>query len=208
MKLPSTGVVERLFFIIVDIIENIGLSGIFLLMVAESALIPIPSEVVMPFAGYLVANGEFTLLTVTLVGTIANVVGSLLAYVVGVKGGRQLIEKYGKYILFTEGHLKLAENLFERYGSFIILGGRLLPAVRTVISFPAGVGRMNKVKFTLYTFIGSFPWNFGLTLLGVVLEHRWEEITLLLSQFEVPLLVIGIILFLWFIKKGLDDDTR
>lgn len=168
-------------------------------MVAESALIPIPSEVVMPFAGYLVANGEFTLLAVALVGTIANIVDSLLAYVVEEKGGRQLIEKYGKYILFSEGHLTLAENLFERYGSFIILGGRLLPA---------GVGRMNKVKFTLYTFIGSFPWNFGLTLLGVALEHRWEEITLLLSQFEVPLLVIGIILFLWFIKKGLDHDAQ
>lgn len=207
VALPETGLVTGVFFWIVEIIDRLDYLGIFLFMVAESALIPIPSEIVMPFAGFLVSKGDLSPWMVAFTGTIANLVGSLLAYWVGLRGGRTFVEKYGKYFLLSDGHLALAEKLFKKYGTPIILAGRMLPAVRTVISLPAGVGRMHKWQFAVYTFVGSLPWNLALTYVGVLLGSKWATVSHLLSQIEIPLLIVAVMIFLWFIRTGIHNDS-
>ncbi|MGH8402629.1 MAG: DedA family protein, partial [Gammaproteobacteria bacterium] len=136
---------------IIATISALGYGGIVLLMAIESACIPLPSEIIMPFSGYLVYRGEMTLWLVALAGAVGCVLGSLVAYWVGARGGRPLVEKYGRYILVSHHDLDVADRWFNRRGDIIILIGRLLPLVRTFIAFPAGVARMSMTKFILYT---------------------------------------------------------
>ncbi|MDE1843522.1 MAG: DedA family protein, partial [Thaumarchaeota archaeon] len=147
-------IISNLANFVINTISGTGYIGIFFLMVAESALIPIPSEVIMPFSGYLVSIGKLNPILTILAGAIGNLVGSLIAYVIGVKLGREFIIKYGKYVLLKKSHLEWTESFFKKYGDRSTFASRLLPAVRTYISLPAGVAKMNLKKFSVYTFVG------------------------------------------------------
>lgn len=165
---------EWLEDVITDYLGAYGYPAVFVLMVLESACIPIPSEVTMVFGGFLVSRGELDFVWVALIGTIANVIGSWLAYWVGYVGGRPLINRWGRYVLLREHELDRAHDWFERRGELAVFVSRLLPVIRTFISLPAGVARMNFWKFTLYTFLGCLPWTFALTWAGVLLGENWE----------------------------------
>jgi membrane protein DedA with SNARE-associated domain len=147
---------------IMAVISTMGYGGIVLLMAIESACIPLPSEIIMPFAGFLVSKGEMTLWGIALAGALGCVLGSIPAYYLGMLGGRPMAEKYGKYVLISKKDLDMADRWFASYGEIIIFIARLLPAVRTFIAFPAGVARMNMSKFILYTFVGSLIWCYVL----------------------------------------------
>src|SRR5919109_4736292 len=159
----------------VDVVDKLGVPGIFVLMVAESACIPIPSEATLLFAGFNVANGEYSLLAVVATGTFANVVGSWLAYAVGYFGRIDILEKHASKLHIKQSHLRWADNWFERYGSATVFFTRMLPIVRTFISLPAGVARMPFWRFTALTAIGCIPWVLMLGLIGREVGGRWED---------------------------------
>jgi len=201
INLPSSGIVKLTINFVISTIRDTGYLGIFLLMTLESALIPIPSEIIMPFSGYLCFRGELSILFVVLAGTIGNLVGSLIAYLLGVKYGREFVVKYGRYFLLSKKHLEKAEYLFNKYGEIIILISRMLPAVRTVISLPAGIGRMPIKKFSLYTFVGSIPWNFALTYLGYQLGSEWPIIFKIMEKLDILIILAVIVFVTWYIKS-------
>lgn len=194
------GIIETLSNIAIYLIQVFGYWGVFIAMTLESACIPLPSEITMPFAGFVVWQGttNMTILGITLVATVANLFGSLIAYFVGSIGGRPLLEKYGKYILITPSKLDLADNWFEKYGYEAVLISRLLPIIRTFISLPAGIAHMDIKKFVIYTFIGSLPWAFALGYLGFLLGPQWELIRNYFHIFDI-IVVIGIIAFIGYI---------
>ncbi len=140
---------------ITSIISSLGYPGIFLLMVAESAMIPIPSEIIMTFSGFLVATNKLTFLEVVLAGSFGNLIGSIITYYIGIKVGRPIVIKYGKYIFFKESHLKFTEKLVEKIGDKLSFIGRLLPGIRTYVSLPLGIAKADLIKFSIYTLVGS-----------------------------------------------------
>jgi membrane protein DedA with SNARE-associated domain len=188
---------------IIAVISAGGYLGVALLMAIESACIPLPSEVVMPFAGYLVYVGRFDLFAAATAGAIGCNLGSTVAYYVAVYGGRPVIERWGRYALIRTSDLDRAERLFDRYGSAMVFVGRLLPVVRTFIAFPAGLARMRMLPFQIYTFIGSWIWCFALTYVGFVLGDRWNSdpqfrrIYHALDLVIVAVILIGACWFLW-----------
>lgn len=186
-------IIEILSTFIVGTISALGYPGVALLMGIESACIPLPSEIIMPFSGYLVYTGRFSLWAVSTAGAIGCVVGSLVAYWVGMYGGRPVIEKYGKYVLISLHDLDIADRWFARRGEVIVFASRLLPVIRTFIAFPAGVARMNLPRFVVYTFLGSFPWCMGLAYAGQVLGEQWDKNPILKTWFHRFDFVIGII---------------
>jgi membrane protein DedA with SNARE-associated domain len=159
----------------VNVIDDLGLPGVFLLMTAESACLPIPSEGTMLFAGFNVASGDWSLWTITAVGVLGNLLGSWIAYAVGYFGRVDLIEKHGRKVLIKPHHLKWADDWFARYGDATVFFSRLLPIIRTFISLPAGVAKMPFWRFTLFTVLGSIPWVFALALVGREAGSRWER---------------------------------
>ena len=159
---------------IISLISGSGYLGIVLLMAIESACIPLPSEMIMPFSGYLVSTGRFSLIGVALAGAVGCNVGSIIAYYIGARGGRPLAERYGHYVLVTRHDLERAEHWFTRYGDWAVFFARLLPVVRTFIALPAGIARMNFVRFNIYTFLGSLPWCWALAYAGMKLGERWK----------------------------------
>ncbi len=187
-------IIEILSAFIVATISMLGYAGIVLLMAIESACIPLPSEIIMPFSGYLVYTGRFNLWAVGVAGAFGCVVGSLVAYWVGARGGRPLIEKYGRYVLISRHDLDLADRWFSRYGEVIVFASRLLPVIRTFIAFPAGVARMNLKRFVTYTFLGSLPWCLGLAYVGQLLGEEWDKNDTLKTWFHRFDFVIGIII--------------
>ncbi len=195
---------EILSGIIVAIISTLSYSGIVLLMAIESACIPLPSEIIMPFSGYLVSRGEMNLWLVALAGAIGCVLGSLVAYWVGMKGGRPLIEKYGRYVLISRHDLDMADRWFEKRGEIIVFVSRMLPAIRTFIAFPAGVARMNLKRFVIYTFAGSFPWCLGLAYVGQKLGEKWNKDDTLKTwfhRFDFLIVFAAVILIAWWIWR-------
>jgi membrane protein DedA with SNARE-associated domain len=185
-----------------DVISSLGYPGIAVLMGIESACVPLPSEVIMPFAGFLVYSGRFSSLAwVATLGAIGCNLGSVLAYEIGAFGGRPLIERWGRYILMSRHDLDASERFFQRFGSVTVFIGRLLPVVRTFIALPAGIARMPRGKFHLYTFVGSWPWCYALAYCGYALGERWDSDPRLkqwLHRFDaliVAVLLIGIIYF-------------
>lgn len=184
-------------------ISQFGNIAVFVLMTLESMCIPIPSEVVMPYAGYhAFAHGQSYVVAV-LVGTLANVVGGLIAYAVGRAGGRPFIRRYGRYILLNQRHLDRAEQWFQRRGEITVFITRLLPALRTFISLPAGVAKMRVGRFILYTAIGSLIWNFALTYAGFQLGKHWDVVATSikpLTYFGAALLVLAVLWF-WFGRR-------
>lgn len=159
----------------VDVTEKLGLWGIFILMVPESALIPIPSEATMLFAGFNVSRGNYSLWEAVLVGSVANVVGSWIAYGLGYFGRLDLIEKHGRKLHVHPHHIELTDRWFEKHGAATVFWARMLPIVRTFISLPAGVAKMPFWKFTAYTFLGCLPWMLMLALIGREAGDRWED---------------------------------
>ncbi len=159
----------------VDVVREMGLIGVFLLMLGESACLPIPSEATMLFAGFNVAEGEYSLLAATFIGVAANVVGSWVAYGVGYFGRVDLIEKHGHKVLIKQHHLKTADRWFERHGDATVFFSRMLPIVRTFISLPAGVAKMPFWRFTVLTTIGCIPWVLALVFIGKQAGDRWES---------------------------------
>ena len=188
---------------ILAVISAGGLPGIVLLMALESACIPIPSEVVMPFAGYLVSTGQFSLWSVALAGAVGCNIGSLVAYEVGARGGRPMVEKFSRHSLFGAHELKLAEAFFARWGASATFFGRLLPVVRTFLALPAGMARMNRVRFHAYTFVGSFLWCLALAWVGKALGKNWDNSAALSTAFHVADVVIVLALvagFVWYLR--------
>jgi len=186
---------------IINVIRITGYYGILTLMILESALLPVPSEIIMPFAGFLVSMGELEFWGVVVSGVIGNLVGSLIAYYIGAKIGRPFLEKYGKYLLVSKSHIQHSEELFKKYGSSIIFIGRILPAIRTVISFPAGLAKMNIIKFSLYTFIGSVPWCIFLTYVGIILQENWYIIQEYTTIIDITIICVIILVLAYYIKK-------
>jgi membrane protein DedA with SNARE-associated domain len=187
-------IIEILSAFIIATISTLGYAGVALLMAIESACIPLPSEIIMPFSGYLVYKGQFNLWAVGVAGAVGCVVGSWVAYFVGLHGGRRFIEKYGRYVLMSRHDLDLADRWFARYGEVIVFASRLLPVVRTFIAFPAGVARMNLTRFTVYTFLGSLPWCIGLAYVGQLLGEQWDKNETLKSWFHRFDFLIGIVI--------------
>ena len=192
---------------IVNTISSWGYAGVFILMALESALMPIPSEIIMPFSGYLAFLGKFSLWQVVWWGTIGNLIGSVAAYFIGVYGGRPLVEKYGKYILISGDDLDLAEKWFKKYGVASIFFSRLLPVVRTFISLPAGIARMPFLKFCFFTFLGSLPWSLLLAYVGVALGENWQSIEIYFRKFDWLIVILGILLISWWLYKKLKKKT-
>ena len=159
----------------VNVVGDLGLLGIFVLMVLESACIPIPSEATMLFAGFNVANGEYSLIAVTLVGAFANLVGSWIAYGVGYYGRVDILEKHGRKLHIKPSHLAAADRYFEKYGDATVFFTRMLPIIRTFISLPAGIARMPFVRFSVLTFLGCLPWVFMLAFIGKQVGANWED---------------------------------
>jgi membrane protein DedA with SNARE-associated domain len=196
--------IEILSAFIVATISTLGYGGVVLLMAVESACIPLPSEIIMPFSGYLVYKGQFNLWAVGVAGAVGCVLGSWVAYYVGLYGGRPVIEKYGRYVLLSRHDLDLADRWFARYGEAIVFFSRLLPVVRTFIAFPAGVARMSLTRFTVYTFLGSLPWCIGLAYVGQILGEQWDKNETLKTWFHRFDFLIGAVILLaavWWVWR-------
>ena len=189
---------------IVATISKMGYLGVVLLMAIESACIPLPSEIIMPFSGYLVSRGEMNLWGVGIAGAVGCVLGSLVAYWIGMYGGRPFIEKYGKYILLSRHDLDIADRWFAKYGEVIVFVSRLLPAIRTFIAFPAGVARMNLTRFVIYTFAGSLPWCLALAYVGQKLGEQWDKDDTLKTwfhRFDFLIGIAGVLFVTWWIWR-------
>ncbi len=196
-------VIEVLAVFATGVIATLGYGGVVLLMAIESACIPLPSEIIMPFAGYLVYAGRFSLHGAALAGAIGCIVGSIPAYYLGQYGGRPVIERYGRYVLLSRHELDLADRLFARWGQWVVLVGRLLPVIRTFIAFPAGVSRMPMGKFIVYTLLGSYPWCLMLAWVGLKLGKAWQDdprFAAFYHRFEyviVGALLLAVVAFVW-----------
>lgn len=187
---------------IVAFISATGYLGVALLMAIESACIPLPSEVIMTFAGYLVATGQLNLWMVATAGAIGCNLGSVIAYEAGKRGGRPIVERWGKYILIDAHDLDRADAFFAKHGSLAVLVGRLLPVIRTFIAFPAGVARMPLGKFHFYTFVGSWPWCFLLAWVGMKLGNAWDKDPRVKAAFHDAHLIIAVVFIaagVWFV---------
>ena len=186
---------------IVNLISSLGYWGIYFGMFIESASIPLPSEIIMGFAGYLVYKGEMALFTSALVGALGNISGSTSMYLLGVTGGRKFVKKYGKYFHFNEKKFKKAEDIFSKWGDKAVFISQLLPGVRTFISLPAGILKINFPKFILYTFIGAFIWCYILALAALKLGENWHIISTYIHEIEIAMVVLALALAIFFFRK-------
>ncbi len=187
---------------VINTISTLGYLGVALAMAIESAAVPLPSEIILPFTGYMVFTGRFNLWEATMAATVGNLVGALVAYYIGAWGGRPFLKRYGRYVLINERELAWTENLFARHGEITVFIGRILPVVRTFISLPAGIARMNPAKMSLYTFLGALPWCLLLIIVGEKLGENWNTLKPLFHRFD---LIIGglvlLVLIYWLWKR-------
>ena len=195
----TTDILAALSQFIIAVISRSGYAGIVLLMGIESACIPLPSEVIMPFSGYLVSQGRFTLLWVATAGALGCNVGSAVAYWVGYFGGRRLVLRYGRVVWLTQRELEISDRFFARFGSATVFVARLLPVIRTFIALPAGVARMPQVRFHVYTFLGSWPWCFALAYLGMKAGDHWDYLREYFHKFDAVIVVLLVAAVLWFV---------
>ena len=184
--------------LVISVIDATGYIGVFLLMIPESAMIPVPSEVIMGFSGYLVYKGHFNIYLVSLMGALGNVVGSAIAYYICMKA-RWILDRYGKYILLSHRELAKAEKFFSKYGNLTAFICRLLPGIRTYISCPAGAFKVRFDVFLVYTFIGSYVWSFFLAYVGKILGENWHIISVYFHKFEIPIGILILLLIGWYI---------
>lgn len=195
---------QQILNFIYHVYQTLGWAGVVALMTIESACIPLPSEIIMPLAGWMLVDraglsAGFIALA-AFCGGLGNVFGSLIAYWVGDKGGLPLLKRYGKYILISDHDLEKANHWFDKYGDWITFLARFVPGVRTFISLPAGIAKMNLAKFSLYAFLGSFIWSGALAYAGYLLGQNWEEIRSAMRPFDYPILgafIILVIVFVW-----------
>jgi membrane protein DedA with SNARE-associated domain len=183
----------------------------FVLMAVQSACIPIPSEVIMPFAGAALAHGQMELILLATLASLASNLGSIPAYWVGAKGGRPMVERYGSWLLLSRRDLDRVDHFFVHYGSIAVLAGRMLPIIRTFIAFPAGVAKMNQVRFHIYTFVGSWPWCYALAYIGMKLGDAWQtdpRFKEVFHRFHLGVegvLVVGLV---WFVVSHWKNRIR
>ncbi|MBI4302153.1 MAG: DedA family protein [Chloroflexi bacterium] len=195
---------QQILAFIKEVYELLGWPGVAVLMAIESANIPLPSELIMPLAGWMLIKERGLEVSYTLMagfyGGLGCTIGSVASYWLGAKGGRPLVERYGRYVLLSRHDLALADRWFDRYGDWIVFGSRLLPVVRTFISFPAGVAKMPLRRFCLYTFVGSFLWSWALAYGGYLLGAHWERLREVMRPFDIPI-IVGVLflvgLFIW-----------
>lgn len=194
-----TELLEGVFRVITNTIAAMGYWGIGIGMAIESANIPLPSEVILPYGGYLVSTGRLEFYRVVMAGTIGGTIGSALSFYLGLRGGRPFLVKYGRYFGFSIKHLELADRWFERYGEATVFFTRLMPIVRTFISLPAGIAGMDFKKFLVYTFLGSLPWSLLLTYIGLKLGQNWKAIEPWFHRLDVvvALGIAAVIFYLW-----------
>ncbi|HEY6375285.1 MAG TPA: DedA family protein [Edaphobacter sp.] len=202
---------EKLIEILVGLISSGGYISVILLMAIQSACIPIPSEIIMPLAGYALAHSQLDLIILATVASLASNLGSIPAYWVGARGGRPMVERYGSYMLLSKRDLDRVDHFFARYGSITVLIGRMLPIVRTFIAFPAGVAKMNQVRFHIYTFLGSWPWCYALAYIGMKLGDEWNtdpRFKAIFHRFHLGVELVIIACFLWFVISHWKNRIR
>lgn len=196
-----TGIENALANFVISTLNSLGYFGIVLLMAIESACIPLPSEVIMPFSGFLVAQGRFTLWGAAMAGAVGCVVGSTVAYVVGAIGGRPLALRYGRFVLLSSHDIDVADNWFRRFGEATVFFTRLMPLVRTFISLPAGIARMPFGRFVIYSFAGSLIWSGFLAYVGMQLGSHWDQLKPLFQRFDVAFAILIVLLIAWYIYR-------
>ena len=196
-----TDVLKWVVAFITATISALGYPGVVLLMAIESAAIPLPSEVIMPFSGYLVHLGRFTLHGAALGGAVGCVLGSWVAYAVAAWGGRAFVHRYGRYVFVSRHDLDLAERLFKKHGSPIIFFSRLMPVVRTFISLPAGLARMPLLRFTTYTFLGSYPFCYALAYLGFKLGEHWHRLEGQFRKYDLSIAALLVAGAVWWVRR-------
>ncbi len=190
---------------ITNFISYTGYIGVMLLMVLESMIAPVPSEAVMPFAGFLIFEGRFTWAGVAFFSTLGSIIGSTISYYLGLYGGKPIVKKFGKYLLLDEHHLELTEKFFGKYGEGAVFLSRFIPIVRHLISIPAGVGKMNLVKFLIYTTVGACAWNMILTYFGFILRNHWDKVHHYNKAIDIVVLMVLGTAFCFFVYKGLKN---
>jgi len=203
-----TDIIVFISSIVIYLITALGYLGIFVTMAMESAALPIPSEIVMPFAGFVASQGHLDFWAIVIAGTLGNLVGSILLYYVGLKGGRPVLMRYGKYILVSEREIKIAEEWFRKFGSKVIFFSRMLPIVRTFVSLPAGAAKMDIKKFSFYTLVGSLPWNIALTYIGFVLGENWQQIEGAFRAFDLAIVGIGAVVIAYIAYSLFKKKSR
>jgi membrane protein DedA with SNARE-associated domain len=202
---------EKIIALLIGAIAAGGYASVILLMAIQSACIPIPSEVIMPLAGYALAHTQLQLIILATVASLASNLGSIPAYWVGAKGGRPMVERYGSMMLLSRRDLDLVDHFFSKYGSITVLIGRMLPIVRTFIAFPAGVAKMNQLRFHLYTFIGSWPWCYALAWVGMKLGASWNtnpQFKAIFHRFHLAVEVVIVVGFIWFVVSHWKNRIR
>ena len=205
------GITEFLIGFCTDFIAYTGYLGVMVLMIFESMIAPVPSEAVMPFAGFLISEGKFTWLGVFIASTMGSIIGSTASYYIGLFGGKPLVKKFGKYLLLDEHHLELTEKFFAKYGEPAVFISRFVPIVRHLISIPAGVGKMNMVKFLIYTTVGAGAWNMILTYVGFVMRQNWDKLHHYNKYADVVVLAVlgaGFGYFLYKTLKGRSENPK
>ena len=196
---------------LIQFIQSTGYAGVALLMAIQSACIPLPSEVIMPFAGAALVHSQAQLILLATIASLASNVGSIPAYWVGARGGRPMVERYGRYLLLSRHDLDRVDGFFTRFGSLAVLIGRMLPIIRTFIAFPAGVARMNQVKFHLYTFIGSWPWCYVLGYIGWTLGERFRtdpRFKLVFDRFHIAVEALIVVAFIYYVISHWKNRIR
>jgi membrane protein DedA with SNARE-associated domain len=202
---------EKLIALLVGAITAGGYPAVILLMAIQSACIPIPSEVIMPLAGYALAHTQLDLILLATVASLASNLGSIPAYWVGARGGRPMVERYGSFVLLSRHDLDRVDQFFARFGSIAVLIGRMLPIVRTFIAFPAGVAKMNQLRFHIYTFIGSWPWCYALAWVGMKLGATWNtdpRFKEIFHRFHLAVEAVLVSGFLWFVISHWKNRIR
>jgi membrane protein DedA with SNARE-associated domain len=202
---------EKIITLLVGLIASGGYFSVIVLMAIQSACIPIPSEVIMPLAGYALAHSQLQLVVLATVASLASNLGSIPAYWAGARGGRPMVERYGSYVLLSRHDLDRVDQFFARFGSLAVLLGRMLPIIRTFIAFPAGVARMNQLRFHLYTFLGSWPWCYVLAYIGVKLgaqfdtNPRFKEV---FHRFHLGVEAVLVVCFILFVTSHWKNRIR
>lgn len=196
---------------LVNVISVLGYPGVFISVFLESFIAPIPSEIILPFSGFVASLGSMNIYLVIIVATLAAYLGSLPFYFIGRWGEKPVLtflEKYGKYLFIKKSDVDKGFEVFNKYGNGVVFVGRVIPIIRTLISFPAGVAKMNFVKFTIYTLFGSLIWNIILTYTGFILGDHWERIGAIVGQYEKVIIVVCILLFILYVGRGVKDVLR
>ncbi|NYF52309.1 DedA family protein [Tunturiibacter gelidoferens] len=202
---------EKIIALLIGAIVSGGYASVVILMAIQSACIPIPSEVIMPLAGYALAHTQLQLIILATVASLASNLGSIPAYWVGAKGGRPMVERYGSMMLLSRRDLDLVDHFFSKYGSITVLIGRMLPIVRTFIAFPAGVAKMNQLRFHIYTFIGSWPWCYALAYIGMKLGATWNtnpRFKEIFHRFHLAVELVIVVGFIWFVVSHWKNRIR